>query len=199
MTGYLLALTLAVAGAADTSNAPGVAAQAPAPQQSFLDQTTPNEVQPPRSAARAIGMALVLSAMVVGGVVAWNRANNGRRPLVSGDKINLLAYKALGGKQRLALVEVCGERLLLSANDQEVTLLSHLPGAPEAMEAETEMADVPPVVAQKPQARSDVPRGQTVAAMEQALAQTPEPASDFSSDLAGLHRWQQRAQTERRA
>lgn len=205
--------------AAPTPAAPAVAsAQAQAP--SFLDE--PSQVHPdkPRSVAQAVGMALVVGMMAVGGCVAYGLLQARRGPKVSGDKINLLAYKALGGRQRLALVEVCGERLLLSANEREVTLLSHLPGAPEAAEAEdapegralSEAQTVSPAAsspaAHVPEVSSaSRPEPQTVAALEQALAQQDRAApgevalsaSAYSADLAGLHRWQTQPRAERRA
>lgn len=214
---------LAVLGVAETSagattaKAP-VALSAPAPEaKSFLDE--PSKAQPdrPRSVAQAVGMALVVGLMAVGGCVAYGWAHNRRGPKVAGDKINLLAYKALGGRQRLALVEVCGERLLLSANEREVTLLSHLPGAPEAempeeagaeSRAEAMAEATTPVVAATSERGAPMPPApQTVAALEQALAQRDESSSHqaeplpeaYSADLAGLHRWQAHAQAERRA
>jgi flagellar biogenesis protein FliO len=42
------------------------------------------------------------------------------------DSIDVVAVRAFGGRHKLALVETCGEKLLLAASDKGVTLLSHL-------------------------------------------------------------------------
>jgi len=177
-----------------------VLAVAPAPEapKSFLDEPTIATPDKPRSMAQAVGMTAVVLAMGVGACVAYARVKkNPGRQMAMGGQINLLAYKPIGHKQRLALVEVCGERLLLAANEREVTLLSHLPGAagPE-----------PDMVVADSHVEAPAVTGPTVRAMEEALGQkapAPAPAQpaapSFSSDLAGLQQWQQRAQAERRA
>ena len=181
-----------------------VLAVAPAPEapKSFLDEPTIATPDKPRSMAQAVGMTAVVLAMGVGVCVAYARTKqNAGGQAAMGGQINLLAYKPIGHKQRLALVEVCGERLLLAANEREVTLLSHLPGA--AVQ-EPEMAAADSYV--EANAPSAAVSGRTVRAMEEALEQkAPAPAAtqpaapSFSSDLAGLQQWQQRAQSERRA
>jgi flagellar biogenesis protein FliO len=40
--------------------------------------------------------------------------------------IEVVAVQSLGGKHKLALVQTCGERLLLATSDKEVRLLSHV-------------------------------------------------------------------------
>jgi len=198
MAAPLLAIALAVAPAPAAQPAPA-AASAP----SFLDEQPTATAERPRSMAQAIGMTLVVLAMGVGACVAYARGKKPGRVAATGGQINLLAYKPIGHKQRLALVEVCGERLLLAANEREVTLLSHLPGA--AAEAQ-DMADVGVESAVEAPAAAVGVAGQTVRAMEEALNhQAPAPAAaapsapSFSADLAGLQQWQQRAQAERRA
>jgi flagellar biogenesis protein FliO len=201
MMAPLLAIALAVA--------PAPAAQAATPQavsgHSFLDEQTTATAERPRSMAQAIGMTMVVLAMGVGVCVAWARGKKPGRVQAAGGQINLLAYKPIGHKQRLALVEVCGERLLLAANEREVTLLSHLPGAVAEAQELAETAAEHVVEAPAVGVAGNV-AGQTVRAMEEALnhpapaqAPTAPAAPSFSSDLAGLQQWQQRAQAERRA
>ena len=42
------------------------------------------------------------------------------------DSIDVVAVKPFGGKHKLALIETCGEKLLLAASEKGVTLLSHV-------------------------------------------------------------------------
>ena len=53
-----------------------------------------------------------------------------------GDALRVVASCSLGPKQRLHVVEVAGERLLLGATDQNLRLLRRLPAAPPVAEAE---------------------------------------------------------------
>lgn len=53
-----------------------------------------------------------------------------------GDALRVVATCALGPKQRLHVVEVAGERLLVGATDQNLRLLRRLPAAPPAAEPE---------------------------------------------------------------
>jgi flagellar biogenesis protein FliO len=197
MMAWLLAHAL-LAAAAQPAQVP---LQAPVQEASFLDEKPTLVAEPPRSMARAVGMTLVVLMMAAGVTAAFVRSQKPQRPMTSGDQINLLAYKPIGGKQRLALVEVCGERLLLSANEREVTLLSHLPGS-GVDEPVIQPAQMPEAAAAPGPVQAV---NQTVADLEQALAgqpqshEAPEGGPSFSADLAGLQQWQHRAQSERRA
>lgn len=194
-------MALVLAAALITAATHQAVPDAAVPTASFLDEKPVLAADPPRSLAQAVGMTAAVLMMAAGAAAVFVRSQKTPRPAALGDKINLLAFKPIGGKQRLALVEVCGERLLLSANEREVTLLSHLPGpaADEPVEAVASQAAVD--AADRPVH----PVGQTVADLEQALRQTPQrPQSNpndsvFNSDLAGLQQWQHRAQSERRA
>ena len=107
----------------------------------------------PTGLGLAFGVASLLLAL--GGLSLWlqrqRQAGGG-----SGNAIELVAVRALGSKHRLALVEICGERLLLATNEREITLLSHLPQAEAA------------------------------GALPAAAAPAPGPARATSRDVAGL-------------
>ena len=98
-------------------------------------KATPAPVGHPLRQAAAL---LVVAGLAGAAGAAWQRRRPRREGKQDQERIDLLAVRSLGGKQRLALVEVCGERLLLASCEQEVTLLSHLAGgtAGEAAAAE---------------------------------------------------------------
>lgn len=163
----LMLLSFLAAGAAPTATprkahrapvaaaAPAVAplAQAAAEQAeeepSWLDEVAQ---EPPQARGSPVAYALLgmLAVLAAGGAwVRWQRLR--KKPLLAKERerIDLLAVRSLGGKQRLCLVEVCGERLLIATSDHEVTLLSHLTGPDlgaadmaNRADAEVDMADV---------------------------------------------------------
>ena len=65
---------------------------------------------------------LIMSGL---GVALWFIKRHNKVQLEP-DSIDVVAVRAFGGRHKLALVETCGEKLLLAASDKGVTLLSHL-------------------------------------------------------------------------
>ncbi len=90
----------------------------------------PDLVPPMRTGAIVVACAILLAAAGW----AWRRtqlqgAGLGR------ERIDLLASRSFGPKHRVAVIETCGERLLLALCDKEISVLSHLPcGAPTPQE-----------------------------------------------------------------
>lgn len=198
MKGIVLAMM--VMGA--TAERPAIPLQGP--PESFLDEPKTAPMPLERRWPRALGMATLIGGVTVAGIVGLTRAQRRRGLLVPSEAIHLRAVRSLGGKQRIALVEVGGERLLLSTNDREVTLLTHLPQEPAAEAALT--PQVQPEV-QVPENGTQPFMAPTVAAVEAALDQREEAQANpvayapatLHADLAGLRQWQERAAQERRA
>ena len=115
--------------------APGAAAAAPWPARA------PDLVPPMRTGAIVVACALVLAAAGW----AWRRAQLHGAGL-GAERIDLLASRSFGPKHRVAVIETCGERLLLALCDKEISVLSHLPcGAPVAdAQAPAEAPDAAP-------------------------------------------------------
>ena len=66
------------------------------------------------------------AALVIAGLAhLWMR----RTRAVRGEAIQLVATRYLGAKRFLAIVEVDGERLLLGLSNEQVSLVTRLPGA----------------------------------------------------------------------
>lgn len=113
------------------------------------------------------------------GQVAWPGG-------VSGHAIDILAIKALGQKHRLVLVEAAGERLLLSATEHEVRLLSHI-SSQEGLniDAHSDAAQVDALTGSMGHGRAPAPARRTPAPlMHEPAAQSPAPgplASDASA------------------
>jgi flagellar biogenesis protein FliO len=209
---WLFALALAVGAAHE--NAGPVQTAVPGAPNHWLDEPQTPPVATRHGSMAAFGAIALLGFGAAGAYVLYR---NQARPKdgAGGGAIDVLALKSLGGRQRLALVEVCGERLLLAATEREVTLLSHLPGALSeadsvvATEEQVEATITKAHVGRAPQAEISVAAQQsaeasgfTVASMEAALSQAPVSAepSAFAADLAGLQQWHAQAQTnERRA
>lgn len=95
-------------------------------------------VGPPRGAsdsgpgersAKLAGIAL-LAVAAGAGALWWNR----RRTLAADPAVRLVATRALGQKERIAVVEISGERLVLGVTPHQVTLLARRSAAahPEA-------------------------------------------------------------------
>jgi len=66
-------------------------------------------------------------ALIVGalGLALWFMKKHNKVQLEP-ESIDVVAVRAFGGRHKLALVETCGEKLLLAASDKGVTLLSHV-------------------------------------------------------------------------
>jgi flagellar biogenesis protein FliO len=78
--------------------------------------------QPGERSAKLVGIALL--ALVAGaGVLLWNR----RRTLAADPAVRLVAMRALGPKERIAVLEISGERLVLGVTPHRVSLLARRP------------------------------------------------------------------------
>lgn len=72
--------------------------------------------------AKLVGIALL--AVVAGaGVFWWNR----RRSLAADPAVRIVAMRALGQKERIAVLEISGERLILGVTPHRVSLLARRP------------------------------------------------------------------------
>jgi flagellar biogenesis protein FliO len=60
--------------------------------------------------------------MLIGAFGFWAKQRRGLQG--GGESIEVVAIQSFGGKHRLALIETCGDRLLLAASDKEVRVLS---------------------------------------------------------------------------
>ena len=78
---------------------------------------------PMRSFSLLAGLLAVGAAVVVYGKKIKRKSATGETA-----GIDLIAVKALGAKQRLAVVDACGDRLLIATSEQGVQLLSKLEG-----------------------------------------------------------------------
>ncbi len=65
---------------------------------------------------------LIIAAL---SLMLWFLKTNRKMDLLD-DSIDVVAVKPFGGKHKLALIETCGEKLLLAASEKGVTLLSHV-------------------------------------------------------------------------
>lgn len=76
-----------------------------------------------QSSMAASGMFGVL---VLGLLTVFWAIRRKKTTLADVGSIEVVAVQSLGGKHKLALVQTCGERLLLATSDKEVRLLSHV-------------------------------------------------------------------------
>lgn len=130
------------------------------------------DVQPALTLAPERSTANVMTTVVIAVLgllsvlgLAYHRRKKVARS--SGPNIDVLATKALGGKQRLLVVEACGERLLLAASDKELHLIKAL--------------------------SSD---GDDGTSFVDELSQSSRPETAASEDLAGLLRLTHREKAE---
>ena len=147
-------------------------------------------VGPRYSSVATSGM---LGLMIFGGLAGlWAmRKKTGLHGEIDG--IEVVAVQGLLGKHKLALVQTCGERLLIAASDKEVRLLSHvgsdlvnpaslgqmLPGQWEGPAPHKNEAP-PPAQKQKESPARPAPLRGTVG------GNVGYPGGTFSSDLDGL-------------
>ena len=68
----------------------------------------------------------LLLAFSLGLCILWKRRKSAAAKGLNTDSIEVVAIKSLGGKHRLAVVEACGERILLATNDKSVSMLAQL-------------------------------------------------------------------------
>jgi len=81
-----------------------------------------SESEPGEPSAKLVGIALL--AVVAGaGVLWWNR----RRTLAADPAVRLVAMRALGQKERIAVLEIAGERLVVGVTPHRVSLLARRP------------------------------------------------------------------------
>lgn len=82
-------------------------------------------------------MAVLGIAMLIAFVLAswWRRRRGVTAGQVDAASIDILAVRALGGKHKLAVVQTCGERMLVACSDRGVRLLSHLGAGDVGIEA----------------------------------------------------------------
>ena len=101
------------------------------------------------------GVGAVVSLGAAAGVLKLKKDRSLGAHARHSERIELLAVRSLGGRQRLCLVEAAGERLLIAASEQEVTLISHLP----SLAGDTAYADVaaPLLAAEVPPAAPEAP------------------------------------------
>ncbi len=78
---------------------------------------------PMRNFGLLAGLLAIGAAVVVYGKKTKKKTVNGETA-----GIDLIAVKALGAKQRLAVIDACGDRLLIATSEQGVQLLSKLEG-----------------------------------------------------------------------
>jgi flagellar biogenesis protein FliO len=138
--------------------------------------------------------------LVAGGAFVVVRSRGGQLPWatgMAGHSIDILAVRALGHKHRLVLVDAAGERLLLSATEHEVRLLSHVASSETSrIEAAADpaqvgalaqsmqpMAGVAPVYHPAPQPQpNDMPVMATEVALPAGAAVPPAPGGSLSAE-----------------
>ncbi len=139
-----------------------------------------SEGRPPRLAAQPIddrgsspmrNFGLLAGLLAVGAavVVYGKKVNKKKGATGTTEGIDLVAVKALGAKQRLAVVDACGDRLLIATSEQGVQLLSKLEGGTGVHKIPTDF----------------------LASLAQAESASPVPTThvtpvNTSKDLAGL-------------
>jgi flagellar protein FliO/FliZ len=154
-----------------------VAAVAPQP---IIEQAKPVVTAPAKAAAAPTSSPMrnffTLTILVAAAAAAIVFAK--KRSLVklgqATSEIELISVKALGAKQRLAVVEVGGERMLIAATDQGLQLLSKL-----------DMPTAPPQPTQA-QSLADFASALEDAQGEPAILDQPKPKARRSTDVAGL-------------
>ena len=141
----IIAITLTVSAAsAQVTNATFAAAtNAPAPQ---LELPSLPAAGP--SILRVMGALALVLGIFFGGVWLyrnWQRLTiqRGRAP-----KLNVLETRPLGGKHALYVIGYEQERFLLSASPTGVSLITHLPTAPQDSPETTDTTQAPPSFAQ---------------------------------------------------
>jgi hypothetical protein len=162
------------------------------------NQAKVNE-EKPRLATGSSAMAasgffgLIIAAL---SMILWFLKSNKKIDILD-DSIDVVAVKPFGGKHKLALIETCGEKLLLAASEKGVTLLSHVGNhlVPEQQDqagagafAGFSMPDLNPVPRAEPQMAHDevipVPSDTTEAASRPLSRELPKLESDDSLKMA---------------
>jgi flagellar biogenesis protein FliO len=113
-------------------------------------------------------------------MILWFLKSNKKIYLLD-DSIDVVAVKPFGGKHKLALIETCGEKLLLAASEKGVTLLSHVGNhlVPEQDESNSggfggfSMPDLNPV-----------PRAETADSQDEVIPVPSATTADASRPLA---------------
>lgn len=129
---------------ADTAPATAVASSLSAPSAS-VPPAWPGGAPEWVAPMRAWGSVLFCLMALAAAAWVWRRAH-GPRSGDSPERIDVLAARSFGPKHRVALIETCGERLLLALCDKEITVLSHLPGPSLS---ETSLSETPPAASER--------------------------------------------------
>ena len=101
----------------------------PQPLPAAVALEPPTEFKKPPAPATLKTLPMVCTLVVGGLIMGWLAWRKKHLAQASAHTIELLAVRAFGTKHKLALIETCGERLLLAISDRQVTLLSHLTSA----------------------------------------------------------------------
>jgi len=139
----------------------------------------------PRLATGSSAMAASgLFGLIIAGLslILWFLKTNRKMDLLD-DSIDVVAVKAFGGKHKLALIETCGEKLLLAASEKGVTLLSHVGNhlVPEpGMQADTGFGgfNIPNM--------SPVPEAVEPEPVEQPIQEPVREAKPLAKDLPAI-------------
>lgn len=115
--------------------APGLAASA----ESAKAVDAPKPAFKPESSASPMRNLMVMAALVAAGAIALVMGKKRKTKIRHGASsgIELIAVRPLGPKQRLAVVEAGGDRLLIASTENGVQLLSRLTSAAPAAQADT--------------------------------------------------------------
>jgi flagellar biogenesis protein FliO len=74
--------------------------------------------------AQVLGL-VVLTGVIGAGVIQWHR----RRGRTQGTNIRVVAIKPLGQREKVAVLEVLGERMVLGITAHQISLLAQGPGS----------------------------------------------------------------------
>jgi len=171
--------------------------KAEAPLEVVPEQTQTAEEQlanKPRLATGSSAMAASgLFGLIIAGLslILWFLKSNKKMDLLD-DSIDVVAVKAFGGKHKLALIETCGEKLLLAASEKGVTLLSHVGNhlVPEPGAASSggfggfSIPDLSPVPAATAQETEEAPVARQAAKSKPMATDLPAIADDESLKMA---------------
>jgi len=170
---------------ADVSNAPAVKDDTKIEEEKMV---TKPRLATGSSAMAASGLfGLIIAAL---SLVLWFLKTNKKMDLLD-DSIDVVAVKPFGGKHKLALIETCGEKLLLAASEKGVTLLSHVGNhlVPEQGEmgggfAGFSMPDLNPMPRATEQHQAEEPMVEKTVVPKPLATELPAIADDESLKMA---------------
>ncbi len=146
-------------------------------------------------------MWILFGLLLCGGGAAWYVRKRGKKGGVPRAEIDVVCSRSLGGKARLMLVEVQGEKLLIGATEKALSMLHALgtTSAPSAFGSEEEGAAFEQLLAGTSQRSAEPPRDRFMERLEQHMARS-NPASAGAQDEAPLDEaWAQGIRRLRRA